>query len=237
MSNILAFFFAAVSCWFFLFSAIPYFRLWLLDKPNLRSSHYLPTPRGGGLVFVVLSCIFGCLCNFVGGISWVTQVYLIAFPLAIVGFLDDFRGLSPRCRSGVHLITATLIVFSSPFYQYLRLFSAGNLFLFSCFFLISVFSVSAIINFVNFMDGLDGLVAGCMTLIVAALAVSLAAPWSLWALVGLLFGFLFWNWSPATIFFMEMWAVLFLVLYSLLLFFTEEVSPIHSSIFCWLLPY
>ena len=112
MSNILAFFLAAVSCWVFLFFAIPYFRLRLLDKPNSRSSHYLPTPRGGGIVFVVLSCISGCLCNFLGGISWVTQVYLIAFPLAIVGFLDDFRGLSVRCRYGVQLITATLIVFS-----------------------------------------------------------------------------------------------------------------------------
>ena len=39
------------------------------------------------------------------------------------------------------------------------------------------------------MDGLDGLVAGCM-------AVAIAAPWPLWALVGSLLGFQLWNWAP-----------------------------------------
>ena len=36
---------------------IPCFRLYLLDLPNLRSSHYSPTPRGGGLAFVLLSSL------------------------------------------------------------------------------------------------------------------------------------------------------------------------------------
>jgi UDP-N-acetylmuramyl pentapeptide phosphotransferase/UDP-N-acetylglucosamine-1-phosphate transferase len=50
------------------------------------------------------------------------------------------------------------------------------------------------------MDGLDGLVAGCMAVTIAALAIALAAPWPLWALVGSLLGFLLWNWSPAKVF-------------------------------------
>ena len=50
------------------------------------------------------------------------------------------------------------------------------------------------------MDGLDGLVAGCMTVTIAALAIALDAPWPLWALVGSLLGFLIWNWSPAKVF-------------------------------------
>ncbi|QNJ12206.1 glycosyl transferase 4 family protein [Synechococcus sp. M16.1] len=50
------------------------------------------------------------------------------------------------------------------------------------------------------MDGLDGLVAGCMALIIAAMAIVLDAPWPLWALVGSLLGFLPWNWSPAKVF-------------------------------------
>jgi UDP-N-acetylmuramyl pentapeptide phosphotransferase/UDP-N-acetylglucosamine-1-phosphate transferase len=50
------------------------------------------------------------------------------------------------------------------------------------------------------MDGLEGLVAGCMALSIAALAIALAAPWPLWALVGALLGFLLWNWSPAKVF-------------------------------------
>ena len=61
-------------------------------------------------------------------------------------------------------------------------------------------SIVAVINFTNFMDGLDGLVAGCMAVAIGALAIALAAPWPLWALVGSLLGFLLWNWSPAKVF-------------------------------------
>ena len=39
-----------------------------------------------------------------------------------------------------------------------------------------------------------------MAVTIAALAIALAAPWPLWALVGSLLGFLLWNWSPAKVF-------------------------------------
>ena len=39
-----------------------------------------------------------------------------------------------------------------------------------------------------------------MAVTIAALATDLIAPWSLWALVGSLLGFLIWNWSPAKVF-------------------------------------
>ena len=50
------------------------------------------------------------------------------------------------------------------------------------------------------MDGLDGLVAGCMLIIISFASIHLDVPLSLWALVGSLFGFLIWNWSPASVF-------------------------------------
>ena len=50
------------------------------------------------------------------------------------------------------------------------------------------------------MDGLDGLVAGCMVLGITASAIQLQAPWTIWALIGSLLGFLLWNWSPAKVF-------------------------------------
>jgi UDP-N-acetylmuramyl pentapeptide phosphotransferase/UDP-N-acetylglucosamine-1-phosphate transferase len=63
-----------------------------------------------------------------------------------------------------------------------------------------IVAVTAVINFTNFMDGLDGLVAGCMAVIISALALRLAAPLPIWVLVGALLGFLLWNWSPAKVF-------------------------------------
>jgi Fuc2NAc and GlcNAc transferase len=61
-------------------------------------------------------------------------------------------------------------------------------------------AVTGVINCTNFMDGLDGLVAGCMAVSMTAAAIELSAPWPIWALVGALLGFLFWNWSPAKVF-------------------------------------
>ena len=45
--------------------------------------------------------------------------------------------------------------------------------------LVLLIAITAVINFVNFMDGLDGLVAGCMAVTIAAISISLDAPWSL----------------------------------------------------------
>jgi UDP-N-acetylmuramyl pentapeptide phosphotransferase/UDP-N-acetylglucosamine-1-phosphate transferase len=102
--------------------------------------------------------------------------------------LDDRHNLPASWRYGVQLFTALLVILVSP----LPLpWLAVPLLL---------IAVTAVINFTNFMDGLDGLVAGCMAVTIAALAIALAAPWPIWALVGSLLGFLLWNWSPAKVF-------------------------------------
>ena len=88
----------------------------------------------------------------------------------------------------------------SPLYQRIAFGVATSSFQLLSVFVLLVIAVTAVINFTNFMDGLDGLVAGCMTVIISALAVDLAAPWSMWALLGSLIGFLVWNWSPAKVF-------------------------------------
>ena len=178
-----------VSC-LLLRALIPQLRLRLLDQPNARSSHQRPTPRGGGLVFVLGAALSSALALIKGipsGIA-LNGLPLLALPLAVVGFLDDRYNLYAGFRYGVQLVTALLVlVFSplSPPWIVLPLLLVG---------------VTAVINFTNFMDGLDGLVAGCMAVTIAALAIALDAPWPLWALVGSLLGFLFWNWSPAKVF-------------------------------------
>jgi UDP-N-acetylmuramyl pentapeptide phosphotransferase/UDP-N-acetylglucosamine-1-phosphate transferase len=113
---------------------------------------------------------------------------LVALPLAIVGLLDDRLNLPASWRYGVQVLTASLILWLSPIsfpWQMLPLL---------------IVAMTAVINFTNFMDGLDGLVAGCMAVVLAAAALRLAAPWSIWSLVGALLAFLIWNWSPAKVF-------------------------------------
>ena len=188
---------AAVASWWLLWALIPSLGRRLLDQPNSRSSHRKPTPRGGGVAFVLVASIASALAWLLSSTSVAASLPLLAapllvLPLALVGFLDDRHNLPASWRYGVQLATALAVLLVSP----LVVPSFGLLPLLS----LLVIAVTAVINFTNFMDGLDGLVAGCMAVAITAAAIQLSAPWPIWALVGALLGFLLWNWSPAKVF-------------------------------------
>jgi UDP-N-acetylmuramyl pentapeptide phosphotransferase/UDP-N-acetylglucosamine-1-phosphate transferase len=189
---------AAFVSWWLLRALLPKLCGRLLDQPNARSSHSQPTPRGGGLAFVLVaaaasaigwfSAVFSGQPSLPGSHLAMVSLPLLALPLAVVGFLDDSYNLSSGLRYGVQLATALLLILVSP----LPLPWLGLPLL--------LIASTAVINFTNFMDGLDGLVAGCMAVAIGTLAIALAAPLPVWALVGALLGFLLWNWSPAKVF-------------------------------------
>ena len=183
---------SAASCWILLRALIPKLSRRLLDQPNARSSHRQPTPRGGGLAFVVVSAGSSTIA-FVGAATLSSAppqsaLPLVALPLAVVGLLDDRHNLPASWRYGAQLVTAFLMVWLTPIQLPWLLLP------------LVIVAVTAVINFTNFMDGLDGLLAGCMAVAISALALRLAAPWPIWTLIGALLGFLLWNWSPAKVF-------------------------------------
>jgi Fuc2NAc and GlcNAc transferase len=194
---------AAVASWLLLAALLPQLRRRLLDQPNARSSHRQPTPRGGGLAFVLVAAGASGVAvwqpgGFEPGPGALLALPLIALPLALTGFLDDRHNLPASWRYGVQLATALLLLLLSPLVRGLP----AAVPLTACLLLLGLLliAVTAVINFTNFMDGLDGLVAGCMAVAIAAIALALPAPWPWWALVGALLGFLLWNWSPAKVF-------------------------------------
>lgn len=197
LPDCLAVLLAAVASWGLLRALIPSLRRRLLDQPNARSSHSQPTPRGGGVVFVLVACVASVLAWLIRVGTASTHFSLIAapllaLPLALVGFLDDRHNLPALLRYGVQLATALVVILLSPLVSHtVKLLPLLSLL---------VIAVTAVINFTNFMDGLDGLVAGCMAVAMTAAAIHLLAPWPIWALVGALLGFLLWNWSPAIVF-------------------------------------
>jgi len=198
LSVFLAVALAAFGTWWLLSALLPTLRRRLLDQPNSRSSHSQPTPRGGGVAFVLVAAAASAISWFWAAFFWqpasagsplaIAGLPLLAVPLAVVGFLDDRHNLPASLRYIVQLATALLLLLVSPLpLSWLVL-------------LLLPITVTAVINFTNFMDGLDGLVSGCMAVTIAALAIALKAPLPLWALVGSLLGFLLWNWSPAKVF-------------------------------------
>lgn len=178
---------------------------YLLDIPNQRSSHQVPTPRGGGLAIVI------AFFSFLAGVFFlepVTAQPILIFTTSLVivgiGFWDDHQHIAARWRFLTHAVTAAVAVIllrmwtASPI-EFWFFDSSWVTYVAVWFFL--VWSL----NLFNFMDGIDG-IAGSEAVFVS---ISLAGfmyfvdvHLALLAL-GLAFsclGFLVWNWPPAKIF-------------------------------------
>ena len=182
------------------FLIIQNFSKQLLDIPNERSSHVRPTPRGGGLGFVI-TFIIGILVVTLLPISPVKSdplLPLILLPLAIIGFLDDRYNLPSIVRYGVQLGVAIFAIIRYGIFPQPWLTNFGIIgIIFAT--ILTLIGFTALINFYNFMDGLDGLVAGVSVVQLSFLAIYLH-QYEWFILVSALLGFLYWNWSPAKIF-------------------------------------
>lgn len=132
----------------------------ILDTPNHRSSHTIPTPRGGGVVFTALWMLVVFLLSLFHVLSWPITLALLpgCSLLAVVGLLDDFYSLSAKQRIFVHLAAAMLIVIFSHGLNY---FTLGQSVYHLGFIesVLVVFLITWSINLFNFMDGTDGIAA------------------------------------------------------------------------------
>jgi Fuc2NAc and GlcNAc transferase len=179
----------------------------ILDIPSVRSSHSTPTPRGGGLGIVTVT-ILGVLAG--GAAGWIPSAVVIALvgggtAVAIVGWLDDTKGLSPAVRLATHLAAAVWALFWLGYFPSARLGStspiAGVIAV-----VISLLALTWSISAYNFMDGIDAL-AGSEAVWVGAIGGLFAAITGNRdvAFIALLLssaslGFLLWNLPPAKIF-------------------------------------
>lgn len=181
----------------------------LLDIPNERSSHTRPTPRGGGLGFIIAFGVTGLIASLLAGYfpQFLTNqliqpnpafVWLILTPLVLIGIIDDQRSVPAAVRYLVQLSVAGIAIayfgsFPQPWFTDFGI--VGSIAVLA----LTVIGMTALINFYNFMDGLDGLVAGVTTVQLGFLGYYLNQP-LLWLLAVAILGFLWWNWSPAKIF-------------------------------------
>ena len=78
-------------------------RLALIDNPNIRSSHSLPTPRGGGIGIWLAFVIIGLL------IFRDNAFTLIAGIAGSIGLLEDLYTMSSKLRLLIQIIISALI--------------------------------------------------------------------------------------------------------------------------------
>jgi UDP-N-acetylmuramyl pentapeptide phosphotransferase/UDP-N-acetylglucosamine-1-phosphate transferase len=165
----------------------------LLDVPNLRSSHEVPTPRLGGIAIVFGAWIGVALLRPVE--AW--PLLVAATLIGIVGLADDLGNL----HFGMKVSAQTLVASGLLFFYPPQVLSEAPGALKIAAFAVGVFWVVALSNAFNFMDGIDGFMGGVALvnmLFLAALAGEAGA--FLPALAGATAGFLVWNINPASIF-------------------------------------
>ena len=124
---------SAIVTWAILYILVPRLRLYLLDCPNTRSSHDKPTPRGGGLAFVLVAFVCSSVALIFSSHTSLSLLLLLAVPLAIVGLLDDRFNLSKASRYFFQLLTAALLFYFSPLSQSMSVAVLdGNLIILPC---------------------------------------------------------------------------------------------------------
>ncbi|MBC8089234.1 MAG: glycosyltransferase family 4 protein [Phycisphaerae bacterium] len=186
----------------------------LLDVPNARSSHDLPTPRGGGVAIVIAVLVAAIALTVMHAISPQVAAALITSGgiAAAIGYADDRKQVSLRLRLVAQFLAAGCVLWFlglGPVTRALGLPESAAMFVAP----FALLQVVWMLNLTNFMDGIDGIastevITVCIGIAVCALGLAseavTASHQELLACVTIIAcasaGFLCWNWSPAKIF-------------------------------------
>jgi UDP-N-acetylmuramyl pentapeptide phosphotransferase/UDP-N-acetylglucosamine-1-phosphate transferase len=171
----------------------------IIDIPNERSSHTIPTPRGGGLAIIV-AWFLGITILFVTSRLESKLYYslLCGIPLAAVSLIDDIFKLKPWVRLLIMFISSTLAILFIAGSENNSMIAPDGKFRYI---LLPVFIVGVVwfINLFNFLDGIDGYASIEAILVSIALFIFTNNGLTL-ILATCVLGFLYWNWPRAKIF-------------------------------------
>ncbi|HDL7335091.1 TPA: glycosyltransferase family 4 protein [Yersinia enterocolitica] len=182
----------------------------IIDTPNSRSSHVIPTPRGGGIAIVISFLLGIIIFYFQGYLSLLSMAGTVISGgvIALVGFWDDHGHIAARWRLLAHFSAAAFLLFCLGGFPVLNV--SG--FIIDLGILGSLFGLLFLVwmlNLYNFMDGIDGFasveaVTSCLGMIaiyyISGDHIELNSYLVLWLLACTVLGFLLWNFPPAKIF-------------------------------------
>lgn len=179
----------------------------MLDVPNARSSHVLPTPRGGGLAIVLAFLAVLPILALEGVLPWPMMWALLGGGgwIAALGFLDDHGHIAARWRLLGHFIAAGWVLLWLGGLPPLRV-AGVTLELGWLGHGLALVGLVWLLNLYNFMDGIDGIAAVeaiCVCLGGALLYGLLGYQAMIWTPLALglaVLGFLYWNFPQARIF-------------------------------------
>lgn len=187
-------------------------RINIVDKPNERSSHIVPTPRSGG-VAIVLSFTLGAFIilflesRFDLPLHQFLAMIIGAFFMAFIAFIDDLKGLRQVIKFLGQFISVAVILASGLYFKQLSFPFANPIELSPILGMgVTLGWFLFFMNGFNFMDGLNGLAGG--SALIASIFMSILGYLSGFYVVYILslilsfsiLGFLIFNFPRAKIF-------------------------------------
>lgn len=178
----------------------------IIDNPNERSSHSVPTPRGGGVAVVGSYLLALVTLMYSQQLALHTGFTLIAagFVIALLGFLDDHGHINSMLRLAIHFLVAIGVVVSLGGFSEVTIFNGVQIGFIAN--IIAVLFLVWLLNLYNFMDGINGIasveaITATVSLAILYLLLSISLNSEiLWLLAACVFGFLLWNFPKAKIF-------------------------------------
>lgn len=171
----------------------------IIDVPNERSSHVIPTPRGGGLAIVITWYIGISILFFLNKIeSSLYYALLCGAFLAVVSLIDDVINLKPIFRLLTQVITAVgAFIFLNGINT---IFVAGAEINYTfILYPLTIIGIVWFINLFNFLDGIDAY-ASLEAIFIGLVLYLFTGDIINIILVVSVLGFLIWNWPKAKIF-------------------------------------
>jgi len=143
-------------------------KLNLKDTPDIRSSHTIPVPTFGGIVFYISYILILFFAQSLDSnhvsITLIASISILFF----TGLLDDLRNLSPKIKFLCQIIGVALLMFQ-PDFRILSLHGFMGIYEIPLYVSVggSMFFLLGLINAFNLIDGIDGL-SGITGVIVAS---------------------------------------------------------------------
>jgi len=177
----------------------------IYDKPNHRSSHAQPKPRGAGLAVVPVVLCAWIVAVLIEGYADTAFWFIVAgaLLLAAISWADDLKPRPASLRFGVQVVAVVLglsiLAPTELVFQEVLPLSVDRV--------LTALLWLWFVNLFNFMDGIDGISAVETITVSGGLAavfgLAIGSPLGVFLAAvpaAAAVGFLYWNWGPSRIF-------------------------------------